>query len=133
MSAEREFVAFFEKNSKENETFIFYLQWTDNEDEIKLLETVVSRACYDEMDGHYVMIAIDTSVRLPESVVDTHCRIRYTVNSYHSMFTKCVGKFKCPLTSEQIESVSDDGTEMACLVNETFYSCRIKNMFTPSE
>lgn len=123
-----EFVAFFEKNHKENEVFMFYLQWTGNETELTKLETFVSKANYEYMyGGHFSQVSMDLSVKLPESVVDMHCKVKCPMNDYYRMFTKCKGKFYCPFDSEDEEL---DEFELAKRMDETFYSTRIRNMFS---
>lgn len=124
-SAEMEFVVFYEKNRKENEVFVFYLQWTGNEAEITKLNAIMSKALYDDMYGDYSQVHLDLNVKLPESHVDSHCKLS-DMNGYHRMFTKCVGKFTCPFTAD--DEALDEYETAKCL-DETFYSCRIRTMF----
>jgi hypothetical protein len=125
--SELEFVAFIEYNTKENETFIFYLQWTDNEDQLTLLAEATRKAIADDMYGDFGMFIMDIGVKIPESAVDVHKKIT-TFNGYHEMFTKCTGKFISPITREQINSI--DEYEMAKLLDDIFFSTRIKRMFS---
>lgn len=122
-----EFVSFIEKNHKENETFIFFLQWTGNEAELRLLERATNKALLDDMYGDYVEVHLDASARLSEATVDQMCRVKNT-NNYHRMFTKCTGTFKCPLTEEEIETT--DEYLLARTLNESFFSCKIEQMFS---
>lgn len=122
-----EFVTFIEKNHKENETFIFFLQWTGNEAELRLLERATNKALLDDMYGDYVEVHLDASARLSEATVDQMCRVSDT-NNYHRMFTKCTGTFKCPLTEEEIET--EDEYLLARTLDESFYSCKIEQMFS---
>lgn len=119
-----EFVPFIEKNTKENETFVFYLQWTGNEEQLTLLNKAIEKACYDDIYGDCSIVTMDINTKIPESAVDIHTRIQ-SLNGYHKMFTKCIGKFHCP---DDIDST--DEYEMATLLDETFYSCKIKKMFS---
>jgi hypothetical protein len=122
-----EFVTFIEKNHKENETFIFFLQWTGNQSELRLLESATNKALLDDMYGDYVEVHLDASARLSEATVDQMCRVSDT-NNYHPMFTKCTGTFKCPLTEEKIET--EDEYLLARTLDESFYSCKIEQMFS---
>lgn len=128
MSQPLEFVVFYEKNYKEDELYIFYLQWTGNEEALRILERAVSKACYEDLYGDYSMVHLDISVKLPESVVDAQCRLTNTMNSYYQLFTKCVGKFNCPFTETYLENL--DKYIIADLMDQIFYSCRIRHMFT---
>jgi hypothetical protein len=115
----REFVAFIEQNHKENETFVFYLQWTGNEDALTRLEESVENAMYDDMDGDYSSFSMDTSVKLTEDAVKQMCRLK-KFGTYSRMFTKCTGVFKCPfderVSAEELDSI--------------FYACKIERMFS---
>jgi hypothetical protein len=120
-----EFVIFYEKNYKANEIFIFYLQWTGNEEELTNLQKFTTKALYDDMYGDYSSVYIDLSTKIPESAVDIHCKLR-DMNGHHRLFTKCTGKFRCPFDEEDEKR---DEYEMATLMDETFYSCHIKDYF----
>ena len=125
-----EFVVFYERNHKENETFLFYLQWTGNETELTRLATCLSEADFRELRGDFVEVALDLGIKLPESVVDAHCQLKHTLNAYHPMFTKCTGVFHCPLDHSEI-GLELNASDVAKLINENFFRCRIKRMFTP--
>jgi len=120
-----EFVVLYEKNHKENELFIFYLQWTGKEENITKLHKITSKAEYDDMYGDYSWIGVDIDVKIPESAVDLHCKL-WDPNGYNRLFTKCTGKFIYPFDEEHIEM---NEYELESLIDSTFYSCRIMNMF----
>jgi hypothetical protein len=122
-----EFIPFIEQNMKENETFIFYLQWTGNEEQLMLLNKGIEHACYDDIYGDCSIVTMDINTKIPESAVDIHKRIQ-SLNGYHKMFTKCIGTFTCPYNEETIESL--DEFQMATLLDQTFYSCKIETMFS---
>jgi hypothetical protein len=122
-----EFVPFIEYNTKENETFIFYLQWTGNEEQLTLLAEATGKAIADDMDGDFSLFSMDIGVKIPESAVDLHTKIK-TFNGYFEMFTKCTGKFQSPFTLEEIDSI--DGYEMAKLLDETFFATKIRQWFS---
>ena len=114
----REFIAFIEQNHKENETFVFYLQWTGNEDALTRLEESVENAMYDDMYGDYSSFSMDTSVKLTEDAVTQMCRLKF--GTYSRMFTKCTGVFKYPF----------DGQISAEELDRAFYACKIERMFS---
>jgi hypothetical protein len=126
-TAPLEFVLFSEKNHKENELFIFYLQWTGNEDELTKLNNLVSKAEYQ--DGDWSEYYMDLTVKLPESHVDLHCKLS-DMNSYHRLFKKVIGKFTYPFPASFIPILDeyDEYETQECLVDE-LYSCKIPNWF----
>ena len=117
---------FVEKNTKKNETFIYYLQWTGNEDALTRLEKLIDGASYDEFYGDYSQVSLDTSIKIPQQLVDIQCNIRETINIYHRLFTKCVGTFTCPISETHLE---EDECERARILDELFYPCKIMHMF----
>jgi hypothetical protein len=126
-----QFVSFFEKNSKANETFVFFLQWTGNEDSLKLLSKACKKAYYDDVSSDdYSKVSIDINNLLSESVVDSICRVKCDLNDCNHLFNKCVGEFHSPFTPEEIEL--NDEYKLGQLLDEAFYRCKIKGMFRPS-
>lgn len=125
----RSFVIISEKNHKENETFLFYVQLDGNETQLTQLSSILERADYDELyGGDFSEVHIHLETRLPEELVDgiinTHRKM--SIYNYYNMFTKCTGTFKCPFD----ESVNDkDAYEIARNVDEIFYSAKIEEMF----
>lgn len=118
---------FVEKNTKENETFIYYLQWTGNEDALTRLEKLVEGASYDDLyGGDYSQVSLDTSIKIPQQVVDIQCNVHETINMYHPLFTKCVGTFTCPISDKELE---ENEHERARILDEMFYPCKIVHMF----
>ena len=91
-----EFVVFTIYNTKERESFIFYLQWNGNEENLNRLEALIDNADFSCMDGDYIAIQLDTSVKIPESAVDIHCKVKKTLSRYVHLFTKCVGQLDFP-------------------------------------
>jgi hypothetical protein len=113
----REFVVFVEKNYHENETFLFYLQWTGNEDAIRLLEQNVKSVDYDDYPGS---LTLDTSIKITEDAVDQMCKVD-AANSYHKMFTKCTGVFTCTFEDRDVNTDT---------LYDMFYPCKISQMFS---
>ena len=60
MAEENKYVMFMEKNLKENDNFIFYLQYNGNEQEIAKLKNVVDTADFSELWGDVSHFYIDT-------------------------------------------------------------------------
>lgn len=121
-----EFVTFIEKNTKENETFVYYLQWTGNEEILTRLDRLINGASYETFYGDHSIVGLDISVKIPESSVDIHCEINETINLYHNLFTKCVGKCTLTITDEEIEK---NKYEKADILDCMFYPCKITTMF----
>lgn len=130
MSVPLEFVVLYEKNYTYKEVFVFYLQWTGNEEAITLLEKITSKALYEDYEykcnNEYSFICVDIENLIPESAVDIHCRL-IDPNSYCPLFTKLTGKFKCPFKEEDYDI---DEYELPSLINEELYDCRIRDMFS---
>jgi len=83
-----EYITFIERNHKEGEVFLSYLQYTGNEDELQKLEKFMSGGdCSD--------FQINLDVRFRVDVVDQMCKLPY--GWYSRMFEKVSGKFKFPL------------------------------------
>ena len=91
------------------------------------------------MDGDYIAIQLDTSVKIPESAVDIHCKVKKTLSRYVHLFTKCVGQLDFPfhrfeLCSEAHEQQQKyDQFELAEIFNDVLYPCRIMDMFENSQ
>jgi hypothetical protein len=118
-----QYVVFAEKNHKEHETFIFYLQYTGNEKKIDKFAKLVERANFDFMDGDYSEFLIQTSVKISEQSVIEHLRIN--LGSYARMFSVCKGHFD--FNFDSLEDLSD--TDLACALDNNFFACRIKDFF----
>ena len=117
----------FEKNTKEHETFIYYIQWNGNEDSLKLLEKVLNHANYDDIyGGDIVMLRLSTKVHFTEDAVNQHCAVVNDLNDYHSMFSKYNGKFVCPFNDDD---ALEDPFIIAEKIQYIFYSCNIHKMF----
>ena len=125
-----EFVMFLEQNTKEHELFIFYLQWTHNEEALTKLEYIIDNANYDEMYGDFVMLSLDTTIKFTESVVDLHCSMKKDLNGFCHLFNKCNGRFNY-FDRPRIITEEQDEYELAELLVDDFYTCRIRKMFVP--
>ena len=117
------FVIFRENNKKENESFIFFLQYDNNEEMIHKLEEIINSTDFSYMDGDYSSFEINTSNKLSEQTVNELTSIK--IGSFYSMFTACRGKFN--FNYGDFEVLTD--TEKASKLDELFYACRIVNFF----
>ena len=95
-----QFVMCEEHNHKENETFLFYMQWTGNEDAITLLHQAITKSDVSEMYGDYSSFRMDLT-KITEDAVDQLCKLKSS-NGYHAMHTKCTGAFTSPITEEDM-------------------------------
>jgi hypothetical protein len=95
-----EYITFIEKNHKENETFIFYLQYTGNEEELQKLSNLIEEADFSSFRGDYSDFTMDVEHRISEDAVDQHCKLGYVGYTY--MFQKANGKFEYPFDDEPI-------------------------------
>ena len=122
-----EFVTLMEKNTKENETYFFFCQWTGNETALTFLKDVLDRVDYDELMGEYITLSMDTTL-LSESTVDQMTKILKKENNYHTLFTKCTGTLHIGFTEKDVEAM--DEYKLADFINDTFYTCRIPKLFS---
>ena len=102
----KEFVVFMSSNPKEGETYIFYLQWTGNEERLGFLKSLFDKCdmedVYDMVNTNMPLMQLDIKCRLSEEVVDAHMKID-EFNSYQRMFNKCEGEFYLSMTPEDQE------------------------------
>lgn len=115
-----EFITFVERNNKECEVFLSYLQYTGNEAELQRLEKFMRASKTDLRGGDYSDFQINLDVRFSADVVNQMCKLPY--GEYASMFEKVAGKFKFP----PLEDTEDDN---AIRMDELFGGKRI-SMYT---
>ena len=109
-----------EHNHKENETYVFYCQWTGNEEELEMLAKVIETAeC--ELSGDYSSFEV-SRIKIPESAVDAHVKIQ-EFGCYIHMFQKCEGTFLCP-------EFSNDPFEKAARLDDLYYLGRLREDFS---
>ena len=110
-----------EHNHKEDETYIFYCQWTGNEEEMEKLIQAIETVYNDDLHGDVSLFQV-SRVRIPEAAVDIHCNIK-DFGCYINMFQKCEGTFTCP-------EFSEDPYERAKELDDYFYHGRLRNHFS---
>ena len=131
---EKQFIALHEYNTKEKESFILFMQYTDNEENIKLLVEFILDADYEDMDGEYVRFEIDSNNLISEKTVDE--MIKCGFGSYHDMFSKLSGKMKNPFYGEEDDEEYKNSIrnmnsyDKARLLDDKFYGIKLRKLFT---
>ncbi len=110
-----------EHNEKEEETYIFYCQYTDNEAEMEKLMNVIETANPEKLRGDIAIFEV-SRIRIPESAVDAHIKIK-EFGSYIHMFQKCEGTFTCP-------EFSDRPHQKARELDRYFFHGRLRQQFS---
>ena len=118
-----EYISFQENNKKENESFIYFLQYTGNEDAINKLEYYVKSADTPDLYGDFSTFEIDTSVKLKQTSVDDISRIN--LGYYGPTFTVCKGKFN--FDDSLFKNL--DKSNIGLKLDELYYACRICDYF----
>ena len=93
-----EYITFIERNNKECEVFLSYLQYTGNEAELQMLEKFMRGSKTDLRGSHCSDFQMNLDVRFSVDVVDQMCKLPY--GEYASMFEKVSGRFKFPPLDE---------------------------------
>ena len=115
-----EYIIILEKNKKEDETYIFYCQWTGNELELEKLIHVIKTANAEDLYDDVAIFEVSRT-RIPESAVNVHISIK-DFGSYTNMFQKCEGTFTCP-------NFSEDPHEKAIGLDDKFFGGRLPKFF----
>ena len=128
-----EYITFIEHNRKERESFIFFLQYTGNEEMLTKLHTFVESADSSYMDGDYSKFEMNIQNKLSESAVNEMITVQY--GSYSRMFQKVNGKFSYWFPDEMededetIIKIKMDPEEKANKLDGCFFGCLIKGYF----
>jgi len=119
-----QFITLQEHNQKEEESFIFFLQYTNNEEAIEKLAHYIKKADTDDFYGDFSTFEIDTSVKLSQSTVEEMKNINFGV--FGPMFTVCKGKF----SFDESAFINLDRTQIAYELDKLYYACRITDHFS---
>jgi len=123
---DKKFILLHEFNTKENESFIYFMQYTGNEETIASFADFVSKADYDDMEGgDYVKFEIDTENKVSENTADE--MIKCNFGSYSHMFSKLTGKMVDPFRGGSAEDM--EGDEIATRLSDKFFGNRITKLF----
>lgn len=115
-----EFITIKEHNEKENEVFIYFCQWTGNEEELLKLSDVMGKSSFDYRagsDASWFQMSLGT---ISESAVDEIVNKVTGFNMFNKMFHKCTGVFTCP---------EFDDTDIERQLDELFYACQLPSYF----
>jgi hypothetical protein len=116
------FILLHEFNTKERESFIYFMQYTGNEKTIVSFANFISNACYGNLaGGDYVKFEIDTENLVSENTADEMRKCNF--GSYY----KLTGKMEDPFDEYSVEDMVGD--EIAILLNDKFFSNRIPELF----
>jgi hypothetical protein len=115
-----EFICFFEKSEKEEETYVHFLQFTGNEKQLKKFSVAIEKA-------HSKSYSIDIENRVSERTVDDMMRVNGP-NSYAPFFVKHVGKFKSPISIHTTGHSSPE--RLFYYLEECLYCCHIEDHFS---
>jgi hypothetical protein len=121
---ENKYVMFLEKNFKEGDHFIFYLQYNSNEYEITKLKNILDKADFDELYGDVSYFYIDTDNFISQIAVMEHVANK-TFGNWGPMFQVCNGKMT--FNDEEYKDLSP--INLAKKLDTEFYHCRIKDLF----
>ena len=117
-----EYITFIENNHKENEMFIFFLQYNGNEEMLTKFHEFLSSANYD-MYGDYSDFQMDIKNKLSESTVNQMIKLQY--GSYSQMFQKINGKFSFWILDE----TEMDPEKKGHILDKYLFGCKISAYF----
>lgn len=115
------FVTFKEVNLKEEETFIFFLQYDNNEEKLKELSEIIKSADTSDLNGDFSIFEIDVNTLLSESTVKELENV--DLGHFGPTFNVCRGDFT--LCMDVFNNVDD----LALRLDEFFYAFRITEHF----
>jgi len=115
------FVTFKEINMKENESFIFFLQYDNNEEKLKELSEIINSADTSDLYGDYSKFEMDIDTLLSESTVKELENV--DLGHYGPTFNVCRGDFT--LCMDVFNNVED----LALRLDEFFYAFQITKHF----
>jgi len=117
------FITFQEYNYKEHETFVFFLQYTNNEKAIEKLAYYVKNTNSDDLNGDFSVFDIDIQTKLSETTVDEICKVN--IGTFGPLFTVCKGYFT--FDESVFEKIGQD--DWALKLDQLYYTCRIPDYF----
>jgi len=118
-----QFVTLQEYNQKEHETFIFFLQYTGNEEAINDLSYFIKNANTEDLCGHYSKFQIDNTTLLSQSTVDELNNVN--IGIFGPVFTVCKGRFV--FNKNHFNNLNS--LEWGLKLDELYYTCKISDYF----
>jgi hypothetical protein len=101
-------------NAKDCESYIYFMQYTGNEETIDSFAEFISKADYSELEGgHYVKFEIDSKNLVSENTADEMIKCDF------GMFSKPTGKMVNPFHEDSIYDM--EGDEIARILNDNFW------------
>ena len=118
-----EFITFKENNQKENESFIFFLQYTNNEEALENLSYYIEKADPSDLTGDFSSFEIDIENKISEN---SACELeKVNIGTFGPLFTVCRGLFT--FNKEMFDEVEE--SEWALKLDSLYYACRITDHF----
>ena len=118
-----EFITFKENNKKENESFIFFLQYTNNEEALENLSYYIEKADPSDLTGDFSSFEIDIKNKISEKSVYELEKVN--IGTFGPLFTICKGLFS--FNKEMFDEVEE--SEWALKLDSLYYACRITDHF----
>ena len=112
-----EYVKFTEHNLKESQTYVFYLQYTGNEDALKKLNDAITATHRYILGGDTSWFELDTTKRVPLNSVNLHCAFDTSIERVDGRF-----EFDLGIEGKSYEDIAVD-------LDDLFYHGRIVNYF----
>jgi hypothetical protein len=122
--SENVYVAFVIDNLKHNVSYIYFLQYNGNEEELAKLNSYI-RAYKDagyEAEGEMSSFQMEIKTLYSEETVNQIQRLNFAM---HTSFRKCLGKFVCPITKKLVENCSSENEEVLYLddLEDELFEC----------
>jgi hypothetical protein len=112
------FVTFKEINMKENESFIFFLQYDNNEEKLKELSKIIKSADTSDLYGDYSTFEMDIDTLLSENTVKELENV--DLGHYGPTFNVCRGDFTlCMDVFNNVEDLALRLDEFFCVFQIT--------------
>lgn len=118
-----EFITFKENNQKENESFIFFLQYTNNEEALENLSYYIEKADPSDLTGDFSSFEIDIENKISEK--SAYELEKVNIGTFGPLFTVCRGLFT--FNKEMFDEVEE--SEWALKLDSLYYACRITDHF----
>lgn len=120
-----EFVKLTEVNDHEGETWVHWLQYTGNEEEIEKLDKLLKQ--WRDDSTYDLEYTLDLEVRAPEDKVDFI--VKHGGQGYMDYHNKHTGTFTCP-EDPGMEETTEDWEDPNVLREDLFYKGQIASYFS---
>lgn len=120
-----EFVKLVEKNDHEGETWVFWLQYTGNEEEIDKLDKILRN--WAATSKYEIDFTLDLD-RRPEDKIDFAVKETPNDGCYNSIHNKIIGTFTCP-EDPGLDEMIEDWEDPNISRERLFYKGKIAEYF----